>query len=284
MALKNNIDDFDNENNFIKQSVPTILSRCFKKNAVGLWISNENLDCSGWRKRCTDECQHSCDLHYEDIKKISLITKDGSEVEGGLIINPRICIIRKTNMIKLNANTNRFEGIWKKGDGEKLDDITKKKKYIFAFKFIMVFLDKQNKKLHETPIQLTARGVFAIEFSKQYELFKNEFSKVYCTVTGKRSSRMCDEWYARCIFSPIFEMKMVGRPGTQTNACVTTGFENPTENNWEKLCTRGDIETSKFILEQFSQYEEWNNKFSYKRQNNFSSPSSSSSMFEEDFD
>lgn len=256
------INDFDNPTNFITNSVPTVLSRCFKKNLVGLWISDENLESSMWRKRCTEDCEKNCTTHFEDIKKISLITKDGSEVSGGLIINPRICVVRQSKMIKLDANTRKFEGVWVKGDGEIIDPISKKKKYIYARKYVLIFLDKKNKRLHEFSIQLTARGVFSVEFGKKYEEFKTEFSKVYCSVTGTRSSRMKPEWYARCIFAPTFEMKMVGRPGSQNNACVVTSFENPTENNWEKLCTRLDPDLGEHIVSEYINYTDWYNRFS----------------------
>ena len=39
-----------------------------------------------------------------------------------------------------------------------------------------------------------------------------------------------------CVFVPTFKSMMRGEGSKQKKACITTGFEKPTKENWLSLC------------------------------------------------
>ena len=49
------------------------------------------------------------------------------------------------------------------------------------------------------------------------------------------------------VFVPTFKSMLVGEAGRQGTACVTTGYETPTKDNWLSFCIgRRDDLASKF--------------------------------------
>ena len=47
---------------------------------------------------------------------------------------------------------------------------------------------------------------------------------------------MEDSWYSMCVFVPTFKSMMRGEGSKQKEACITTGYEKPTKENWVSLC------------------------------------------------
>jgi hypothetical protein len=47
---------------------------------------------------------------------------------------------------------------------------------------------------------------------------------------------MKDFWYSMCVFVPTFKSMMRGERSKQKKACITTGYEKPTKENWLSLC------------------------------------------------
>lgn len=255
--------NFDGPNNVITTKIPSVKSInkmfCKQKGAAGLWISIENLNSSGWEKNCNENCDNDCEEHYIGTSKHYLQTSD-DEIAGRGIINPRICVIRRSNLLRLSNDKGQFCGLWKKGDGI-LKDEKGLKKYICARRFLLIFLDTNNKPLHNDPIQLTAKGVFQVEFDKSLTTFRTEFQTAYAKALKKKSGVMKEEWYAMCVFVPVFESKTVGKAPLQSNACVVSSYTTPTELNWESLCVGRDITVNSLIIEIFQNSEKWISKY-----------------------
>ena len=58
---------------------------------------------------------------------------------------------------------------------------------------------------------------------------------------------MKNSWYSMCVFVPTFKSMMREEGNKQNKACITTGYEKPTKENWLSFCVRRRAEpTNKF--------------------------------------
>lgn len=252
--------NFDSEEHIVGNKTPAAKAInkkfCGKFNAAGLWVADENMLAAGWETTCTENCSLNCVEHFRETQPHSIATTT-DEVSGrGLTCN-RMCIIRKTDLLRLNNITKRLEGKWFKGDGEILDS-EGKKKYSCVRRYLILFVDKDNKPLHKVPIQLTAKGVFQVYFEKHLLNFRSEIQKAYFASTGKSctGSRMSDLWYAMCVFEPKFISKLAGQKNFQSHACYTDGFSVPTVENWKSFCIDLDNYSST-IVELYKNSDAW---------------------------
>jgi len=53
---------------------------------------------------------------------------------------------------------------------------------------------------------------------------------------NEKATFMKDSWYSMCVFVPTFKSVMRGEGSKQKKACITTGYEKPTKENWVSLC------------------------------------------------
>jgi hypothetical protein len=102
-------------------------------------------------------------------------------------------------------------------------------KYVCAKKYMILFVDDNNDPLHEIPLQLTTKGCFQLEFDQQYCDFREVITLAYNDNTSKA---MSNSWYSMCVFAPTFESMACG----MGEACITTGYEKPTKENWLSFC------------------------------------------------
>jgi hypothetical protein len=205
--------NFDSENNIKVTKVPSI--KVLNADAK-LWISDENVEICGWKG----------DL-------IPHILETG--VSGNIIYNPRMLILQRSLLLKVETNTGRTVKVWS------LDD-KKDETYTCVRKYLILFVDENNNPLHEVPLQLTAKGCFQFEFDKQLYAFRAEMLQAYNEDKRKNALYMKQEWYSMCVFVPTFKSMMRGEGNKQKKACITTHYEKPTKENWKTFCvgTRTD--------------------------------------------
>jgi hypothetical protein len=97
---------------------------------------------------------------------------------------------------------------------------------------MILFVDRDNNPLHEVPLQLTEKGCFRFEFDQQIY----EIRSVITKVSNEKATFMKNSWHSMCVFVPAFKSTMRGEGSKQKKACITTGYENPTKENWLLLC------------------------------------------------
>jgi hypothetical protein len=115
--------------------------------------------------------------------------------------------------------------------------------YSCVRKYMILFVDQDNNPLHEIPVQLTARGCFQLEFDRQLCEFRSVITKAY----NDKVTFMKTCWYSMSVFAPFFESMVRGEGSKQKKACITTGYETPTKDNWLSLCVgRRDDLANKF--------------------------------------
>lgn len=275
--------DFDGANNVISTKIPSVKSInrmfCKKKGAAGLWIAHENIIACGWKKNCSKNCEDNCVDHFVNTGIHNIQTPD-DEILGCGIINPRIIVLRRSPLLKLSVDKGQYLGHWVKNDKFEKDD-KGFRKYVCARRYLVLFLDDNNKPLHTEPIQLTAKGVFQYEFDKNLMNFRTEIQNSYAKSMKTKSGNMKELWYAMCVFVPNFDSKLVGTAPAQSNACVVSSYEIPTENNWISLCVGRDKETNFFVKSCYDNTENWINK--YKNATKISSPTSEVGDFNDDY-
>lgn len=254
--------DFDSETNIVSTKIPSAKSInknfCGKKNAAGIWISHENMIAADWSKNCSNQCTKFCTKHFINTSVHIVSTTSGEEIFGCGIENPKICVLRRSQLIRLDSK-GVYKGSWRKGDGEFKDE-KGEKKYTCARRFLMLFIDENNKLLHKNPIQLTAKGVFQVEFDKNFTNFKTDIQNAYAKFMKRTPGTMKELWYAMCVFCPEFESKLVGQ-FKKSEACFTKIYKKPDENNWQTMCV-GKSNVAKTIIELYKNSENWKNKYS----------------------
>lgn len=255
--------NFDSESNVTNSKIPSAKAInknfCGVKNTAGLWIADENMDSCGWRKSCSN-CSNDCVDHFVNTKHHVIDLQSGDEVSGRGIMEPRIIVLRRTKLLRLTNDKNTYAGYWRKGDGEIKDD-KGQKKYSCVRRYLIVFVDENNRPLHEDPIQLTAKGYFQMEFDNALMKFRSEITIAYNKVMKRRGGNMNDQWYAMCVFAPTFESKLVGKAPLTSFACVIKCYTIPTEQNWLTMCVGRNMEINEIINLKFLDSEQWINKW-----------------------
>jgi hypothetical protein len=175
-----------------------------------LWISDENFEMCRWR---------------EDRKTLIPHTLK-EDVRGNIILNPRMLILQSSLLLKVETKTGRILRAWIARESKEENT------YMCVRKYMILFVDEDNNPLHEDPLQLTARGCFQFEFDKQLCEFKTEMTKAY----NEKAIFMKNSWYSMCVFVPTFKSMMRGEGNKQKKACITTGHEIRTKENWLSLC------------------------------------------------
>lgn len=73
-------------------------------------------------------------------QKHTILTKGNKEINIFGILNPRVCMIRRTKLLRL-GNTGKIVGIWMEGDGEYRDEKGKKQYTNCVRRYFVLFLD-----------------------------------------------------------------------------------------------------------------------------------------------
>lgn len=244
MAETFNFDSDENVVNIKTPSVTPISKNLFGlKNAAGLWISSDDLNACGWKSVSVG------------LKPHTISTKNNTEVTGFGILNPRICVLRRTNLLRLDGS-GKFLGLWLKGDGDYRDE-KGNRLYICIRRYLLLFLDENNEPLHKHPVQLTARGNFQVDFDKNLMSFRKNMERAYADAKMKALGQMSDIWHAMCVFCPVFESRIVGTGNRTSEACMVKNYVIPTEKDWNKLCVGYKETTRLTIIELFNDSLSW---------------------------
>lgn len=231
--------DFDSEQNVVHIRTPSVTP--ISKNFCGLWISNDDLIACGWNGGST--------------KEHTILTRDNKEIKGYGILNPRICVIRRTKLLRLD-NAGKLLGLWMKGDGEYRDE-KGIKLYYCVRRYLLIFLDENNEPLHEKPLQLTAKGNFQVDFDRNLIFFRTNIERAYAFAKRKSVGCMSDEWHAMCVFCPVFESRIVGSGNRTAEACMVKTYVIPTEKDWFKLCVGYNEQTTEFVNNLYYNSHKW---------------------------
>jgi hypothetical protein len=280
----NNEFNFDSDENRTAAKTPAlkaigggIKDKTGKIIGAGLWMAHENAEICQWEKECLENCNYSCMEHLKGIIPHNVDTKkvddEGHDVviHGSVILKPRMLIIGRSPLLKINDETGYTVDVWVKGDNQfkKLDG---KNLYACVRRYFIVFVDENNVPLHNPnqPIQLTARGYFQMEFDKMYMLFRSTMVKAYNEATKKNATNMNEAWHSMCVFAPIFKSEMRGpSKDKQSKACITAGFDKPTKENWLTMCVgkSGDF-TQKIYKIHCDNHEWWKKSIKKDRKSN----------------
>jgi len=201
--------NFDSEHNIKVTKAPSI--KVLNADAK-LWISNESAEICKWKGA----------LVPHDIKT----TIEGITIPGNIIHNPRMIILQRSLLLKVETKTGRILRSWIAKESKEENT------YMCVRKYLILFVDENNNPLHEVPLQLTAKGCFQYEFDQQLCEFRGEITKAY----NEKATFMKNSWYSMCVFVPTFESMMRGEGSKQMKACITTEHEKPTKENWQSLC------------------------------------------------
>lgn len=262
MALFN----FDSESNITSTKIPSAksINKFFggTRGCAGLWIADDNMEACKWKKECTANCSIQCNEHY--VNTIEHVVQASEGIMGRGVKNCRIIVLHRTRLIRLSSEKNYYCGFWVKGDGEEKDD-SGKKKYVCARRYLLLFLDENNEPLHEEPIQLTAKGMFQMDFDNTLMKFREEIKNAYVKSMNRKNGRMNDLWYAMCVFCPTFESKMVGKQNLKSEACSVKSYIIPTESNWINLCVGRNIKVNEIVNLMYNDTESWKEKYNTEK-------------------
>lgn len=244
--------DFDFED-FAKYKRPPSRQPAIKvinvESPVGLWVAADNMELAGWNPE-GDMSSVGAIPHKVKTKDIASDGKGFVYIDGFLITKPRIVVINESPLLGCLINdpdpkkkekiNKEFTGVWEK-DYEFPAGYTKTThSYKAITMYLLWLLDANNQPLHSVPLQLSARGNFAVEFAKQMKRFRGEFEQVFLEMKGHikldKNPEMDNRWHTMSVFCPIFETQIRGDDGLASPCCITTGYETPTVENFNQLC------------------------------------------------
>lgn len=168
---------------------------------------------------------------------------NGKEEDRDLYLthNPRMHILHRSALFMKHKDANAPEPF----DKTKRDTASKPKDYKPFTWYVVLFLDKSNKPLSQTPLRIKATGLAGLSFGRQFDAFRPALLKAYATRTGDKQPKN-KLFYAHGVFAPNIEVQTVtSKDGETGKACITTGFEQPTPETLEQFLSpnNGDIET-----------------------------------------
>ena len=133
--------NFDSKDNIKAAKTPSIK---VLNDEVKLWISKEYAEICKWK---------------ED--DVNLITHDINAISGNIILNPRMIILQRSVLLKVETKTGLILRAWIAIESKEENT------YACVRKYMIMFVDKDNNPLHEAPVQLTAKGCFQLKFDQQ---------------------------------------------------------------------------------------------------------------------
>jgi hypothetical protein len=199
-----------------------------KNIGAGLWIADENVKICRWKKNSAGEYLNTIPYNIKTDK----VDGEGLDVviPGRVVVNPRMLILQRSLLVKVVNKTGRILRAWIANESKEGDVNACVRKYM------ILFVDQDNNPLHEIPVELTARGCFQFEFDKQFCNFRTTMLNAYNNDQKKSANYMKDYWYSMCVFAPTYNSIMRAVENKQQKACITTGYEIPTKENWLSLC------------------------------------------------
>jgi penicillin-binding protein-related factor A (putative recombinase) len=87
--------------------------------------------------------------------------KEGVTIPGNIIHNPRMLILQRSLLLKVETKTGRILR------ARIAKESKKENTYMCVRKYFILFVDEDNKPLHEIPLQLTVKGCLQLEFDQQ---------------------------------------------------------------------------------------------------------------------
>ena len=118
--------------------------------------------------------------------------KEGVTIVGNIIPNPRMLILQRSLLLKVETKTGRILGAWIANESKEGNT------YACVRKYLILFVDEDNNSLHEVPLQLAAKGCFQFEFDRQLCEFRRAMTKTY----NEKATFKKDSWLVYvCLYS-----------------------------------------------------------------------------------
>lgn len=186
------------------------------KSQCGFFISTDNLSQADF--------QIPDDAEYHTV-----VWGSGERSQGLLIDSPRLLVIRSTPLYMEERSTGLYLGGYDAGIYRyRRQDIVLKTKYL------IFFVSEDNQLLHSIPMQLTMKGVAGATFGEHLSKFRSELEQAFAVAYGVRVARKNEKFHAHGVFHLTTAPEQRGDE-YKVWVCVTTGHEQPTQDNWRSL-------------------------------------------------
>jgi hypothetical protein len=189
-------------------------------------------------------------------------------VEGELIKEPRLRIIERSPLLRFNKKTKRYDALWDKARDQELK---LKGEAQSAIRYLLFFVGKDNRILHNLPIQLSLKGNCMFRFDTKLKEF---IGHIYTTRTGKQLNVFLGNgdptisWIMyHSVFCPKFVTEKVG-DAQQSFACLAVSFLTCQKSDASDLYV--DKEEGSATLDVYEKYRDWYIK-QYRKNHDFSS-------------
>ncbi len=108
--------------------------------------------------------------------------------------------------------------------------------------YLVMFFDKQNQRLHDIPLKLTAKGAHQASLAEQWQKCCTTIAVAHSKAMGVMFQPRNATYNTLCVFAPTIVRKMVG-DSKKSAACYIDGFVAPTAENWQDffLGTQEDL-------------------------------------------
>lgn len=135
-----------------------------------------------------------------------------------------------------------------------------------AFSYLVVwFLDQDNNPLSELPFRLKCSGYSGLTFIQNYVYYNNprsfcqQFLATYKSLTGDRAIEKNELFYAHAVYRPtLVRARVTSSINGQSNiAVLTSGFLEPTSDNFASLIIKNGGEVSDKIKQSIQTTKSW---------------------------
>lgn len=216
---------------------------------AGLFIPNECKNQAGWL------CETNVGVDFSLQTEQTDLNGDLISVEGELIKEPRIRIIERSPLLRFNKKTKRYDSLWNKSRDLELK---LKGEAQSAIRYLLFFVGKDNKRLHNLPIQLSLKGNCMFRFDTK---FKEFIAHIYTTRTGKQLNVFLGNgdptisWIMyHSVFCPKFVSEKVGDK-QQSFACLAVSFLTCQKSDASDLYV--DKEEAASTMDIYEKHKNW---------------------------
>lgn len=175
---------------------------------------------------------------------------EGSTENILLSTNPRMLVLNKSGLL-LQKNTGEIEpySLALKGQGK-----------VFSY-FVVWFLSADNEPISLSPFRLKLSGQAGVTFRKNFissgDCFCSRLARAYAQASGDKSSKN-ELFYSHSIYIPkLGRGKATNAQGQSSPACLTEGFELPSEKTLKEFLIPGNSILSQKIRELHQETKTW---------------------------
>lgn len=245
-ATTNNVITHDDDDGHVVTPYVMTLREyiCKKTKKIGLFIPNKCAEACGWRK--------DKDGEYVGTTEYIASTKKGKMINGRAIDEARMIILATTGPLKIENDVNKGTPTGADYELHRKD----KDAFVIMNRIRVLFVDENNLPLHTVALQYSMRGVAAMAFKNQLNIWTSLVNRAQRTVPTSETTSLFYKKYL-WVFHPRYDVKIAGTGLNTSPVCCPVDVVFDQDNAVSKYYAGKIPETVELVFSLRNQCMKW---------------------------